>query len=156
MKIAPRKESEFVDELKEWFISADPKNSIFQKTYSVSGEPDLYFATQRKDGSLGEFRAEAKYVDKRPDSLRKLFHLLRGNQQRVIPRMAAASQIPIFLVTCVAGKEALWHLFDPKQCLRSIMGKVPPWECLILAHVSKRTPKGKWIQVSPDDRSLNS
>ncbi len=155
MRIAPRKESEFVEELKEWFMASD-KNAIVHKTFSVTGEPDLYFATRGGDGSLREFRAEAKFVQAQPKSLRVLYQLLRENQQKVIPRLAAASRLPIYLITCIAGREALWHRFDPNQAMKAMMGKIPYWHCLVLAHISIRTPQGKWIIVEPNDPRIKS
>lgn len=155
MKLAPRKESEFVDELKEWFAASGKDHTFVHKMFSITGEPDLYFASRRKDGSLGEFRAEAKYVDSMPTSLKSIYKMMRGSQQTVIPKMAASSMVPIYLVTCVAGREALWHWFDPAQCKKAVEGKIPPWECLVLRHQSVRTPQGKWIMVDPDDPRLS-
>lgn len=107
-------------------------------------------ARRYSTGQLKEMRVEAKYTDVEPRSLRALWNLLRQNQQKVIVQMAHVSSIPIFLVTCVAGHEALWHQFDPEQCGKAKSGKIPPWETLVLRWESRRTKQGKWILVDPD------
>ncbi len=131
-------------------MSADPTHSIFQQTFSTTGEPDIYFSRLSRAHGYLEGRFEAKYVASEPKSLQSLWNLLRRNQQEVIPRMAMASKIPIYLITCIAGKEALVHRFMPDRCALAREGKIKPWECLVLVWELRRTIDGKWHKVMPD------
>ena len=146
--LAPRRESEFVDELRDWFLRADPAGSFFSKGHSLTGGPDLHFARRMKTGVLSEFMAEAKFLPRQPRSLESVWNQLRKNQQLVIPRMANASKIPFFLVTCINGHEALWHRFNKDQMRRHLKGEIPPWNILALQYISKRTKLGKWVMMS--------
>jgi hypothetical protein len=151
--IEPRNEAEFVNELRDWFLSNNPERSYFEKVVSVSGQPDLLFGMVDKQGKKIEFKAEAKYSRHPVKELRSVWNMLRRNQQVVLPKMAAAG-MNIYVILCIGGRWAQWFHLNPERCSVVNKGEAEPWTCMYERYVSKRTPTGKWQMCAPEDSAL--
>jgi hypothetical protein len=152
VKANPRNETEFVNELRTWFIYDNAGQAYFRRIVSASGEPDLVFG-RRVNGKNVQFYAEAKYVDNVPTSLFRVWDLLRNNQKSVCMKMAAAG-FRVYLIVCIKGIEAWWYRFDPDMCLKSISGKVASYKVIYLEHISIRERSGKWKLVKPEEMEI--
>lgn len=141
MRLKPRNETEFRNELREGLMNAFPGLCRFDITHSLSGEPDT--AITIKDVT---FRAELKYSDKASLSIKTLaevWGMLRKIQQITILNMAAAG-ILVYVVVCCRGEEALWYRIDGGRAREIRAGDSRPETCLVLERVSRRLPDGRW------------
>ena len=150
--VNPRNETEFVNELRSWFIYGNAGQAYFRRILSTSGEPDLVFG-RRVNGKKLQFYAEAKYLDNVPTSLFRVWDLLRQNQQVTCTNMGAAG-FKVYLIVCIKGIEAWWYRFDPDMCLSAMTGQRPRYQAIYLEHVSIRDSKGKWKLVKPEETEI--
>lgn len=140
MKLEPRNESEFRDEVRDGLMRAFPGRCLFQITHSVSGEPDTYIRIA--DVS---FRAEFKFTTKPFQTIRSIediWKMLRKIQQVTILNMAARGEL-IYVVVCCGGNEAPWFRIDGRQAIRALAGKAPAYTVLALERLSERR-MGAW------------
>lgn len=147
----PRNETEFIADLRTWFLYNNKDGrAYFSRVSGLTGKPDLLFGRRDQSGGKVEFWAEAKYVQTRPREIERVWELLRGSQQITMTKMAAAG-LNIYLVVCVAGVEATWYHFDYDQSSKVLAGKAPPWTAIYHRYSSIRKSSGAWRLGEPND-----
>lgn len=138
IKLGPRNETQFRDEIREGLTKAFPGRVLFQITHSVSGEPDTFIR-------IGDFdmRVEFKYTRTPITYLEQPWKMLREIQQVTMLNMAKMG-MNVFLCVCVQGVEAYWYMLHHAQVHKVLKGKAPKWTALALVWKSVRWPDGKW------------
>ena len=158
VKQAPKKESEFIEEIRAGLYEALPGLVEMHRNHTESGAPDalIVFWTQGRDSQgrikLGqkekcdEIWVEFKYCNKIYQNMRSLeepWNLCRTNQKIALTSMAAA-KMKVFLCVCYRGVEAAWYRINVAQAKKVLKGKAPPFSVLALEYNSIRTKEGKW------------
>ena len=146
----PRNETAFKHELKTWFIQSGKGLHYVETRTGTAGVPDLLFAKRLEDGTQVEMHVEAKYISAPVNDLKKIWGLLQGSQQDMLPKMAAAG-LKVYVAVCIAGASSNWYHLDPDQSAKVIAGKAPRYTCLALKYVGRRNLDGKWVMTHPDD-----
>jgi len=141
--LRPRNETEFIHELKAWFIKTQKGQCYFERVSGMSGHPDVKFGMIGPKGVPVAFEMEAKWMNHKPRTLASVWNLLRKNQQLTMTKLAAFGRT-IYLTVCINGREAWWYKFHPDMCARSLAGKVKPWEVIYLSKVGRRDFLGRW------------
>lgn len=141
LKLRPRNETEFRNEIREGLMAAFPGKCTFHITHSFSGEPDSLISIAGL-----RFRAEFKYSAKAFDkfrSLEEVWNMLRGIQQITIQNMAMSGEL-VYVVVCCGGIEAPWFRADRSRIVQASNGNAPIASCLVLERLSRRLKNGRW------------
>lgn len=138
LKLPPRNEAQFRDEIRAGLNKAFPGLVLFHVKHSVNGEPDCHIVINKFD-----MHVEFKYMRRAPNSLEQVWNLLREIQKVTMLNMAAKG-LNVFLVVCIDGKEAFWFIFHHAQVAKAVQQNAPKWTCLALTWRSLRDSEGNW------------